>query len=289
MACLFGARLAPFVPVTLTGSWAEGIAAIRDAGILVQQGRRVESVRVRATAWGCAIPPADLALILVKAWQTEEAARHLRRILKPGGLALTLQNGLGNLEALGRRARLGVTYEAAAMLGPGRVKPGGSGTTWIAGPQWMIDLLRGAGLGAERAMPAQIDGLLWGKLAVNCGINALTAILRVRNGELLRRPEATRLLRLAAQECAAVAAARGIALPFPDAAERACSVARVTAVNRSSMLQDVRRGAPTEVEAINGAVVQWGEILGVPTPVNEMLVRLVRAMRSAPAAPQARG
>jgi 2-dehydropantoate 2-reductase len=267
------------------GSWAAGIAAIRESGITLAAGRSRETVRAEAASWGDPVEPADLVLVLVKSWQAGKVAGELERLLKPAGAALTLQNGLGNLEVLGSRAHLGVTYLGAALLAPGRVRPGGNGPTWVAGPEWIVDLLRRAGLDAEHAPPARIDSLLWGKLAVNCGINALTAILRVRNGELLRRPEAEHLMRRAAQECAAVAAARGIALPFPDAAGQACEVARLTAVNRSSMLQDVRRGAPTEVEAINGAVVRWGEALGVPAPVNEMLLRLVRAShRRTPAA-----
>jgi 2-dehydropantoate 2-reductase len=284
MACLFGARLAPVARVTLTGSWMEGLAAIRQSGIVVEEYPERRVVRAQAVAWGSAAEPADLALILVKAWQTEEVARHLSRLLKPEGVALTLQNGLGNLEALGPRACLGVTYRGATLLGPGRVQPGGSGPTWIAGPDWIVTLFRYAGLEAEMGEPGKVEGQLWGKLAANCGINALTALLRVVNGELLHRPDATLLMRRAATECAAVAGAKGVSLPFADPAERVCEVARMTAVNRSSMLQDVLRGAPTECDAINGAVMRWGACLGVPTPVNEILFRLVRALAGTPPA-----
>jgi 2-dehydropantoate 2-reductase len=132
-------------------------------------------------------------------------------------------------------------------------------------------------MAAEQGARDQIDCLLWGKLVVNCGINALTALLRVSNGDLLHRPDATFLMQCAALECADVAGAKGVALPFLDPAEKVCEVARQTATNSSSMLQDVLRGAPTECEAINGAVVRWGDRLGVSTPVNEVLLRLIRA------------
>ena len=277
MACLFGAQLASVAQITLTGSWAEGITALRTSGIRVVDSHESSAVRVAAIPWGDDIIPADLVLVLVKAWQTEEVARHLQRLLKPGGTALTLQNGLGNLEALGPGATLGVTYQGAALLGPGHVQPGGSGATWIAAPEWIVQLFQGAGMLAERVDPEQLDGLLWGKLVVNCAINPLTALLRIRNGELLDRPDTQVLMEQAARECAAVAGARGITLPFPDPVEKAREVARQTAANRSSMLQDLMRGAPTECDAINGAVVRWGEHLGVPTPVNETLYRLVRA------------
>ncbi|MGA2262602.1 MAG: ketopantoate reductase family protein [Acidobacteriota bacterium] len=286
MACLVGAHLASVAQVTLTGSWAEGIAAIRESGIVFEEPEGRTAVVVSAIPWGAAMEPADLAVILVKAWQTEEIARHLPRLLKPGGLALTLQNGLGNLEALGPRACLGVTYQGATLVGPGRVRQGGTGSTWVAGPEWIVQLFRSAGMAAELGAPDQVDRLLWGKLVINCGINALTALLRVPNGELLQRPDATFLMQCASLECANVAGAKGVALPFPDPAEKVREVARLTATNSSSMLQDVLRGAPTECEAINGAVVRWGDRLGVSTPVNEVLLRLIRASAARPSMPE---
>ena len=144
-------------------------------------------------------------------------------------------------------------------------------------PGWVVDLLGSAGFEAHRCDPSEAESLLWGKLVVSCGINALTALLRIPNGELVARPDAADLMVRAAVECAAVACAKGIELPFSDPAERIKDVARRTASNKSSMLQDVLRGAPTECEAINGAVMREGIRLGVPTPINEVLWRLMRA------------
>jgi 2-dehydropantoate 2-reductase len=280
LACLFGARLGRVAAVTLVGTWPEGLAALRAEGIRVEaEAERPDpAVRVQVRALGEAAPPADLALVLVKAWQTERTAAHLGAYLAAEGLAVTLQNGLGNLEKLGPRARLGVTTTGATLLGPGRVRPGGEGMTHLAAPEWVAELFRQAGLPAQAAPLAAVDGLLWGKLAVNCGINPLTALLRVPNGELLERPDAARVMGAAAEECARVARARGVALPYGDAAAQARGVAERTARNRSSMFQDILRGAPTEVDAINGAVARAGAALGVPTPVNETLWRLVRAL-----------
>jgi len=283
MACLFGARLASAARVVLTGSWIEGLKAIRDDGIIVEETGRRLAVPVGAVPWESGPEPADLVLVLVKAWQTDAVAPGLPQLLKPGGVALTLQNGLGNLEKLGPSACQGVTYQGATLLGPGRVKPGGPGITWVAGPRWIADLFRDAGIETEEAGKNQIQSLLWGKLVVNCGINPLTALLRIRNGEMLRRPDAVFLMQCAALECAEVAGAKGVALPFFDPAEKVCEVARQTAANSSSMLQDLVRGAPSECEAINGAVVEWGRRLGVDTPVNETLLRLMRAATAPPA------
>jgi 2-dehydropantoate 2-reductase len=118
--------------------------------------------------------------------------------------------------------------------------------------------------------------LVWGKLAVNAGINPLTAILGVPNGELLNRIYAKALMIAAAEEVAAVAEAHGVRMPYDDPGGAVIRVAHRTASNRSSMLQDMERGAPTEIDAINGAVVREGDRLGVATVVNRILWTLVR-------------
>jgi 2-dehydropantoate 2-reductase len=277
MACLFGARLSRVARVALLGTWAEGIAAIREFGIRLEDCGELLTAPVQAECLGVQIEPADFAIALVKSWQTERTAKHIANYLKPDGIVISLQNGLGNLELLGDRAFPGATTEGATLVGPGHVRAGGSGTTHIAAPGWAVELLKNAGFDCQRCSPDEVDGLLWGKLSISCGINALTALLRVPNGELLNRADADNLMIRAAQECAGVAQARGVRLPFSDPAVRVREVAEQTASNQSSMLQDILRGAPTECDAINGAVAREGKRLDFPTPVNEILWRLVRA------------
>ena len=278
LACLFGAKLAALGPVTLVGTWAEGLAALESRGIWLEEAGAVSIVRVGAAHLACPPSPADLVLVLVKSWQTAGVASHLPALLKPAGLAVTLQNGLGNRETLGPHTCQGVTTLGATLLGPGQVRLGGSGPTHIAGPVWITETLSQAGLETYAVVSSQMDSLVWGKLVANCGINALTALLRVPNGELLARPEAAQNMERAAAECADVARAKHIPLPYPDPVAHVREVAQRTALNFSSMLQDVLRGAPTEIDAINGAVVQEGRRLGVPTPVNEALASSVRAL-----------
>jgi 2-dehydropantoate 2-reductase len=131
-------------------------------------------------------------------------------------------------------------------------------------------------------LPAELsddlDALVWGKLVVNAGINALTALLRVPNGALAANMPARALMASAIAEAAAVAQARGTALPYADPLAHTLAVAHATGANHSSMLQDVLRGSPTEIDAINGAVVREGLRLGVPTPVNSFLTDLMRAL-----------
>ena len=274
LACFFGARLARVAEVTLLGTWAEGIAAIAGGGIVVEMSRREEAFPAKAARLGTPLDAADLVLVLVKSWQTGRVAPEVPALAARDGHVLTLQNGLGNAEKLGGRALLGATEQGATLTAPGRVRPSGDGPTHIAGPESLAAVFRSAGLDARAVDPARGASLAWGKLAANAGINALSAILRVPNGRLLERPDALALLEGAANEVGDVARAKGIALPFPDAAAEARRVAGATASNLSSMLQDVLRGAPTEIDAINGAVVREGARLGVPTPANETLLRL---------------
>jgi 2-dehydropantoate 2-reductase len=277
MACLFGARLAGTAEVTLVDTWAEGVAAIRERGILIEDSNGTRAIPVQAQLLDAPPVHADLALILTKAWQTERIAAHLPEYLSPEGLAVTLQNGIGNVELLGSRTFPGSTSEGATLLGPGHVRVGGAGITHMVAPEWAVSLLRDAGFESRPCSPQEAESLLWGKLCVNCGINAPTALLRVVNGELLKRPDARDLMVRAAEECAAVARAKGIEIPFSDVEVQVSDVARRTRGNKSSMYQDILRGAPTECDAIYGAVVREAGSCGVEVPVNSTFWRLMRA------------
>ena len=286
LACYFSARLAGSGnKVTMLGSWPEGLAALRLHGVrLLDMDGRTLAFPVEVLRGEEARGNFESALVLVKSWQTARVASQLQNCLARDGIALTLQNGSGNdeilKEALGPgRVALGITTLGARMLEPGYVQYTGQGKVSLeARPNLgsLEELLRKAGFQVE--MVDDPTSLLWGKLVINAAINPLTALLRVANGELLERPQAHQLLALAAQEAAAVALAGGIRLPYTDPVLVAEQVARNTAPNLSSMLQDVLRGAVTEIEAINGAIVRRGEQLGVPTPVNKMLWQLVTSL-----------
>jgi 2-dehydropantoate 2-reductase len=132
--------------------------------------------------------------------------------------------------------------------------------------------------GFEVHLSDDLDSLVWGKLIINVGINALTGILRVPNGQLVEIPAAGELMAQAVEEAVAVCQAKGITLPYDDPLGRVREVARATATNRASMLQDVLRSVPTEIGVINEAIVREGKRLGVPTPVNEFIVTTIRAI-----------
>jgi 2-dehydropantoate 2-reductase len=286
MACLFAARLSACgVAVTMLGGWQEGLKALEENGVrIVEEDRRERAYPVQVVSDPKACSTASFALVMVKSWQTRTAARQLAECLAPDGIALTLQNGMGNREILAdslgaQRTALGSTTAGAYLLSPARVRAAGEGVISLGIHSRLpplADILRSANFIVETV--TDLNVLLWGKLVINAAINPLTALLRVPNGELLDRPPARSLLVAAAREAAAVAVAKGIHLPYPDPVVAVETIARKTAANYSSMLQDVLRGAPTEIDAISGAIIQAGEELGVTVPINRTLMLLVKSL-----------
>lgn len=292
MGALLGARLARggLVEVTLAGTWSAALDAIGRHGVVVveddEDEGRVWSARPGVAPLDGPLPRADLVLVLVKSHRTAAVAPHAARALAPGGVALSLQNGLGNREALaaacgGERVLQGVTAIGSTVIAAGRVRAFGAGGTVVgaapapAAAQAVVLLLRRCGLPAT--VVADLTGALWRKLAVNSAINPVSALTGVTNGELLARADARAVMAAAALEVEAVARALGVdgASGWVDAV---FSVAHATAGNRSSMLQDVLRGVPTEIDAINGAVTREARRLGLPAPVNEWLWNAVRSL-----------
>lgn len=289
MGSLFGGLLAAVTKVTLLDPWADHVAAIQKEQLRITtlDGNELR-VSVAATTDPGEVPAADLAIIFVKSHATEQASRWAARFLKANGLALTLQNGVGNAEVMAavlgeERVVAGVTAHGATLLGPGRVRHAGRGSTHIATRPAIAGSLADIArtfeqAGLEVQLSDNLDSLVWGKLIVNVGINALTAILRVPNGQLVESPAASTLMTKAVEEAIAVCRAKGISLPYDDPLERVKQVARATATNRSSMLQDVLRGVPTEIRVINGAIVREGKEIDIPTPTNQFILAVVQAI-----------
>jgi len=269
----------------------------RRGRLLARRGIKVEgasgefTARVNVVAAGFSLRPLpDLTIVLVKACHTASAAKQWRGVLKTSPTVLTLQNGIGNLEILqkvaGDAVIAGTTAQGATLLSPGRVRHAGAGVTILGEPsgritprlRHMAATFRNAGI--QVRLTRDLQRALWEKLIINCAVNALGAITRLPNGALVEYDGARLVLRAAAREAAAVARAVGVRVGKADPAPKVEKGCRATASNLNSMLQDVLRRRRTEIEAINGAVVRAGESLGIPTPVNELLTELIRAIEA---------
>lgn len=289
MGCLFAARLKKAgYEVTLLDYRGERAKQINDHGIIVEgiTGEYVEKV---PTIIEGPFIGTDFILICVKSYSTREAGLSIKQWIERDTVVVTLQNGVGNVEILEEifgkdRVLGGVTSEGATLLGPGKIRHAGKGET-IIGPggdpnspeEKLTSAFNKAGFYARWV--DNVKDLIWGKLIINVGINALTAILRVKNGRLPDLDGACKIMEEAVREAVAVANAKKIQLPYPDPLGRVIEVCRATAGNIASMLQDVLKQKPTEVDFINGAIVREGEALNIPTPVNFLLTSLVQAIQ----------
>jgi 2-dehydropantoate 2-reductase len=292
LGCVFSAKLAEVAEVWMLGTWTDGVAAVQRDGVSVQEpDGSILSAGVLVAADPKLVPHADVALILVKSYQTERAAAWAGQVLSDDGLAVSLQNGLDNAAKIATavgssRAAMGVTYLAATLLGPGRVRLVANLATYveqhssIAGRvERFVSLLRQGGLEADTT--DDIQQRLWVKAIANAAINPLTALWRIPNGGVCRGADRRGLMVELATEAANVAKACGVILPFEDAVAYAESVCKATAQNHSSMLQDIERGRATEIDSISGIIVAEGRRLGISTPVSQVIWRLVRGLSDA--------
>lgn len=234
--------------------------------------------------------PVGAAVICVKTHGTAWAADAARRVLAADGVAITIQNGLGNYETLRdavgeERSAVGVIYvgarlDAAGVLhatGPGRAELGRPrGAASRTALETLATSLRDGGMSVtvvDDPWPS-----VWRKVATNAAVNPVTALLRCLNSDLLADPSAARVADGLAREVARVATASGVPIAEADAVAWWREMAQLTGANRSSMLQDVEAGRATEVDAICGAVHREGERRGVPAPLNQSLAVLVSAL-----------
>lgn len=267
------------------------------ARIISKNGLRIEepygetTAMVPTTSDPIKAGVADIVCICVKAYDTESALVHALPTIGPETIVVTLQNGLGNLQHIvamtdPKHAVCAVTSHGATRLGPGHVRHAGTGTTAIASyvdtetepAAKFAQALTDAGL--EATVQDDSTTLVWSKLIVNAAINPVTALADIPNGVLLNRPDLMEQASSAATEAQSVAVAAGVTLSFDDAVAEVTKVCKSTGENISSMLQDLRIGRRTEVEAINGAIVREAALHGINTPTNKMLTSRILARQA---------
>jgi 2-dehydropantoate 2-reductase len=290
MGSLFGGRLTQAgYEVLLYDIYREHVEAINAHGLAIEDlaTGQTEVCRPRATTEAAEARGSDLLIVFVKSAATEQAALHFAPLAGKGTIALTLQNGLGNERILrehfgAQRTAAGVTSQGATFLGPGRVRHAGRGPTHIGMSDRHNDRLAPvaealARAGFETHLEDNVDNLVWSKLIINVGINALTALTGLTNGRLLEYPETRTLMADLVDEAVAVAKARGITLTYAEPLVTVYQVAEKTGKNRSSMLQDFDRERVSEIDFINGAIVREAEELGLKVPVNRAVTLLVKS------------
>ncbi len=278
MGCLFAARLAQSRTKTFLVDHNSARADRLDkSGIAVETGAGEFLERPSVVAH---IPTGmDLIIVLTKSYSTKTLH------FPPETPVLTLQNGLNNAETLcalvgSARVLVGATTEAATLVGEGRTRHVAAGVTsfgaWTSCRcEGAAEVLRKAGFEVE--VTDTPGRLIWEKTAINAGINPLTAILNVPNGRLLRLSEARQLMRDLVVEATKVASTEGYRFDY-SLVEKAEAVCAKTADNISSMLQDVRAGKQTEIEAISGEILRRAQAASLPTPRTRVMHQLVRSL-----------
>lgn len=289
MGSLFGGFLSlSGEEVWLVDIWKEHIDAIRSKGIVIEEKGTTRNISINAAADIRSIGKADFVLYFVKTYHTEKAVTDSLALEKEDTLFLTLQNGLGNEESICRQVDrkkviLGVTGQGATLLGPGHIRHAGWGKTYVGELDGRITekidrifrMFLKAGI--ETEVSSRIHDLVWEKLFVNVGINALAALLGLKNGQLLDYPETLRLLESLVSEAIEVAKGKGIQIQG-NPMDRVKAVIEATRENRCSMGQDLDRKRRTEIDAINGAVVREAGHLGIPAPYNRMITDLIKVI-----------
>lgn len=289
MGSLFGGLLSlSGEEVWLVDIWEEHIDAIRSKGLGIEERGETRTISVNATSNVTSIGKADLILYFVKTYHTEKAVKDSLAVEKEDTIFLTLQNGLGNEETIckhvdRKKVILGVTGQGATLLNPGHIRHAGWGKTYVGELDGKITdrIIKVAQMfqkaGIETEVSSRIHDLVWEKLFVNVGLNALAAITGLKNGQILDYPETLRLLESLVSEGVEVAKKKGIQIQG-NPMDRVKTVIEATRENRCSMGQDLDYRRRTEIDAINGALVREAERLGIPVPYNRMITDLIKVV-----------
>lgn len=288
MGSLYGGILAEEGnEVHLIDIFEEHIDKINESGLcIVEDGKERYIKNIRATKDPNDVGKVDLALVFVKSTITDLAVEGNSAVLDENTIVLTLQNGLGNIEKINqtvdkKQIIAGTSTNGASMIEPGKINHAGNGGTVIGEIEGgLTDRIKKIGdlLDIARLGPVEISdnimGVIWDKLIINVGINPLTAVTGLKNGQLLDYEESLSLLDQLVAEAIEVARAQNIKIGLNDS-EKVKEVCRATSSNTSSMLSDIQNKRKTEIMNINGAISRIGKEYNIDTPVNDVFTNLV--------------
>jgi 2-dehydropantoate 2-reductase len=292
MGSLFGALLSEAGnEVWLYDVWHEHVDAINRNGLQIEREGTTRVARIPATTDPGKIDRTELVILFVKSTQTEKASGIARQLAGNKGLVLTLQNGMGNADIVAEsidpeKILAGTTSHGATLLEAGSIRHAGVGPTTLGARSATETGLENARRVAKFFTTADIEtkavddvhSVVWNKLLINIGINAITALTGIKNGQLLDLESTRDISRAAVEEAMTVARAAGVSIN-EDAVEHVLTVAQATAANRSSMGQDVDHRRQTEISTINGYIVRQAGKLGLHAPVNRTLSALVETLQ----------
>ena len=260
--------------------------AVNANGLVLDKSHGQERIAARATTEMSAVRDCSLILFCVKANDTQYTAYQMAPFLRPDATVVCLQNGVDNADQVRAAASVVVlsaaVYVAVSMPEPGRVKHLARGDLIIGPPSEktteVANLFVSAGISCR--ISDNIEGELWLKLLCNCALNAISALGHARYGQIAQNSDAKLLMQHIIDEVLAVAHGGGVVLPGIRDRESGMAAALEIATQMpgalSSTAQDLDRGRPTEIDALNGCVARLGAKLGIPTPVNHALFTLAK-------------
>lgn len=279
--------------VYFVDQWKEHIDKINENGLKMTDEKEDWYVKVDARTSAEGMGPVDLVIVLVKSFATKEAVSQLKEtnVIGENTLVMSLQNGLGNEETIAEvvgeaNVISGKTYVGGRLLSPGYVSAGVKGKYTYIGEltgeitdriQAVCDEFNKAGLLCE--VGDNIKGLIWDKLLINVAAGALCGITRLPYGPLYEEEYIKETAVAAIQEGIDVAKAAGVKLKSEDPEYPWYAASEgLPETFKTSILQSLELKRPTEIDFINGSVVEWGKKFGIPTPVNRTLVTCVKGI-----------
>ena len=283
VGCYYGGMLARAGHDVVLIARPQHVQAIASVGLRLQSQTFDEQIQLQATTDASAVQGADLVLFCVKSSDTEAAGRLMQPYLRADAMVMCLQNGVDNADRLrsvlpDHTVSAAVVYVATEMAGPGHVKHNGRGDLVIepsVSSKAVAEALTAAGV--PTVISNNVRGELWAKLILNCAYNAVSAIAQLPYGKTVVGAGVQDVMRDVVAECLAVAKAEGVQVAG-DVHAAVAKLAGSMPKQSSSTAQDLARGKPTEIDYLNGLIVQRGTALGIATPANRVLWALVKLL-----------